>query len=416
MANALTRSKAPLVRAAVCGIALCQWAAQPEPPSGIDATVAAYLKEHALEVKLSDGRLIGPAADWFRTEAAKAQFFFLGEEHDIREIPLIAGALWRVLVPLGYKHVAIEAGPWLGNRLDRFARFGDRQALAQFHAATWPRLPNNSVPPTSEEDIRFYELLGKVSGSHSASEAPLIWGLDAEYRTTPLLRRLAELSPAPVRRNSIELLLTRVEASEAIGDYNTASFRAEIKELIRERRAKSGTELFQILDALNWRIMEPAEREGRSVKKDLFLRQYHAAKRKGETAPRVMFRLGGYHATRGLMHDFGGPTLANSVAELANTERTRMLNVSFINCRATAPGEFPRPCTWEQERALKAFRAAAVGPWTLFDLRGLRPLIRRARLNALQAYPNGWEYWNLVMSLDAMVLLNNSKQSHLPAR
>jgi hypothetical protein len=101
-------------RFAVCGCA----SAQASPPHRTEEIVTAYLKEHALEVKLSDGRLVGPAADWFRTEAAKVQFFFIGEEHDVREIPLIAGALWRELAPLGYKHVAVEAGPWLGGRLE----------------------------------------------------------------------------------------------------------------------------------------------------------------------------------------------------------------------------------------------------------------------------------------------------------
>jgi hypothetical protein len=50
-------------------------------------------------------------ADWFRTEAAKGQFVFLDDEDDEQEVTLIAGAHWHELVPLGYKHVAIEAGP-----------------------------------------------------------------------------------------------------------------------------------------------------------------------------------------------------------------------------------------------------------------------------------------------------------------
>src|ERR1700682_2944028 len=124
-----------LLQLVVCLLAFCRCAAaQSSPAVRTEEVVATYLEEHGMEIKLSEGRLIGPAADWFRTEAAKAQFFFVGEEHDVREVPLISGALWRELVPLGYKHVAIEAGPWLGDRHDRFARFGDRQALAQFQA------------------------------------------------------------------------------------------------------------------------------------------------------------------------------------------------------------------------------------------------------------------------------------------
>jgi hypothetical protein len=190
----------------VCCIVLCRCAAaQPSSPFRTQEVVTAYLKEHGLEIKLSEGRLIGPAADWFRAEAAKAQFFFIGEEHDIRKIP-------------------IEAGQWLGGRLDSFARFDDREALAQFQSATWPRLPNNSVPPNSQEDLTFYELIGKVSEPHTASKPPVIWGLAYEYRATPLLKRLVGLIP-PGKRGQAERLVAKVQAAEAAGNYDTVPFR-----------------------------------------------------------------------------------------------------------------------------------------------------------------------------------------------
>jgi hypothetical protein len=365
-----------------------------------------------MEIKLSEGRLIGPAADWFRTEAAKAQFVFVGEEHDVREIPLIVGALWRELVLLGYKHVAIEAGQWLGGRLDRFARFGDRQALIDFQAANWPRLPNNSIPPNSQEDISFYELLGKVSAPHTESEPPLIWGLGYEYRATPLLRRLVELTPS-AKRGQAERLLAQVQAAEAMGNYSTPAFRAGINELIRSTPTRADTETFQIIDALKLRIMESGERAQHDVPKELFLRNYQAAKQKGEAAPRVMLRFGSYHAARGLMRDFGTSTLANYVAELAITERARMLNVLFISCSVPA-AEFPRPCTAEEQEWLKPLSAAAVGPWTLFDVRELRTSLRRSRVASLQAPQEDGALWNLVMSFDAVVFLSHSERSHLP--
>ena len=197
-----------LLRLLIC-VAFCQTtAAQDGPSGGIHETVAAYLEQSALEVALSaEGGLEGPAAEWFRAEAAEARFVFIGEEHDVREVPVLVGALWRELVPLGYRHVAIEAGPWLGDRLDKFARFADQEALAHFRGATLPRLPNNSVPPISEEDVAFYEMLGSVSGPHRRSAAPLIWGVDAEYRAAPLLKRLAELSPGLAKATDDTILV-----------------------------------------------------------------------------------------------------------------------------------------------------------------------------------------------------------------
>ncbi|MCY3933427.1 MAG: hypothetical protein OXH70_17095 [Acidobacteria bacterium] len=330
-----------MLRLLAC-VAFCQTAAaQDGPGPGIHETVAAHLEQSALEVAVSaEGGLEGPAAEWFRAEAAEARFVFIGEEHDVREVPILVGAFWRELVPLGYRHVAIEAGPWLGDRLDKSPRRATRQAA--------------------------------------------------------------------------QSLEERVRAAERSGDYNTRAFRDAIEQVIQQARAKPETELRYILDALRLRIAAPEEHAGPNLKKELFLRQYRAAKERGGPKPRVMFRLGAYHAARGLMHDFGSSTLANFVAELAVAERTRMLNLAIVNCEDTSPGDFPRPCTWEQLRALRPFRSAAVADWTLFDLRGLRSPLRQARLNALQSHSDGWEYWNLVMSFDAVVLLGRSEPSRLP--
>ena len=136
-----------------------------------------------------------------------------------------------------------------------------------------------------------------------------------------------------------------------MGRYNTGAFRTEIQQVIRLFSAKRGTELDQLLYGLNLRIPDPAERDTRPAKVDLFVRQYEAAKQKGEVHPRVMFRLGGYHAARGLMRDFGGSTLGNYLSQFALTEGTTMINLAIKNCRGTSPSDFPRPCTWEEENA-----------------------------------------------------------------
>ena len=304
-------------------VAFCEAAAaQDGPQPGIHETVAAYLEQSAFEVALSaEGGLEGPAAEWFRAEASEAQFVFIGEEHDVREVPILVGALWRELVPLGYEHVAIEAGPWLGDRLDKFARFADQQALAHFQGATLPRLPNNSVPPISEEDVAFYEELGSVSGPHRKSAAPLIWGLDAEYRAAPLLKRLAELSPRPARRRAVQSLLEQVGAAERNGDYNTRAFRDAIEQVTDASRGDRA--------ALHTRCAALASRRARGT---------HERRPQEGTTDSLMF--GGYHAARGLAPH----RLAERGAE--------------DNCR---DGD-PRPAPGKQ-------RATTVGGrrWTLFE-------------------------------------------------
>jgi hypothetical protein len=135
-----------------------------------------------------------------------------------------------------------------------------------------------------------------------------------------------QLTPS-AKRGQADRLVAQVQAAEAAGNYETVAFRTGINELIRSTPTSAGTEALQLAEALKLRIMESDERAQHSVSKELFLRNYQAAKLKGEAAPRVMLRFGSYHAARGLMRDFGTSTLANYVAELAITERAKMLNV-----------------------------------------------------------------------------------------
>jgi hypothetical protein len=396
--------------AGVVALALC---VEAKRARGQDQTVdiTEFLKQHQLELRAPGGRLDGPAARWLREEASKAQFAFIGEEHDTREIPLIVGALWRELVPLGYRHAAIESGQWLGGRLDRFTRFNDQKALAQFKASALPRRPNVSVPPSSEEDIAFYETLGQAW----QFRLPLIWGIDHEFRVAPLLSRLLEFAPDGTKRRQIESALTKVADAEMSGKYNMQPFKREIETIAGNISARPGSEAAQIQDALRRRVFGNEFDQPRSdVFRRLFLRSYRAAQVAGEAKPKVLLRFGGYHAKRGLGSDYGygASTLANFMAEFAYLEGGQMLNLRFSACSTTstedwrAPKSHPRPCSPSERVWLKPFLAAAAAQWTLFDLRELRRPLREGRLNV------EWELGQIIAGFDAVVLLKDSERAH----
>jgi hypothetical protein len=394
-----------IAAAGVIALAMC---VEAERAQGQDqnADITGYLKQHQQELRLTNGQLNGPAARWLCEEASKAQFLFIGEEHDTREIPLILTALWPKLAPLGYRHVAIEAGQWLGGRLDRFARFSDRSALEQFKAAAFPRRRGVGVPPSSDEDLAFYASLGRPQRPGASAREPLIWGLDHEFKVTPLLKRLSELTNDAAKRRQVAALLTKVESAEHAGAYNMQPFKSEITSLIRVFAARPGAELAQLLDALERRVYgNRYDQERGDVFKQLFLRYYRAAQSAGEAHPRVLLRFGSYHAKRGQMVDYGTSTLANFVAETAFAEGADMLNVMFIACAdptTTKPGNHPRPCEPREWLWLQPFSAVTADAWTLFDLRGLREQMRAGKLNV------GWELWQIIAGFDAVVLLKES--------
>ncbi len=396
--------------------------------SDIDV-VAERLRAHAMEVRLDGTRLLGAGSVWLSTEASKAQFLFIGEEHEIREIPLVLRALWPNLAAAGYRHLAIEAGPWLANRLSAGAWNDDTAAYAQFVDAVLPRRPNNTVPPASVEDTAF---LGTVARTIGAD--PHLWGLDPEYRLSALLRRLAVIArDSAVRLKAAQLAVDReqVELRRASPSESLASRIATLA-----RTAAPGApgdrgadrEMAVLTNALIDGI------QGRAPsKRERFLDEYRAAQAAGELFPRVVLRFGAYHAARGLMSDFRTTTLANFVNELAfveahepparrdansSTSTDALLNIGFVACTTDSPAPSPservdarRPCSPRERRWLPTFTAAAPYAMTLFDLRAVREDLRGRLYDYAATVPS--ELLDEIAAFDGVILLRTATRSTL---
>jgi hypothetical protein len=365
------------------------------------AYITRYLRQNQKEVGIRDGSLTGPGADWLRTESAAAQFTFFGEEHDIAEVPHLLTGLWPSLYRAGYRHVALETGQWLAGMLDRYARFGDRDALASFYKAAVPRSPRIFVPPVAVEDSTF---IGSLRGDRSYS-LPLVWGLDQEFKLIAPLTRLRELLPKPELRMRIDKLLSQVE-TEVNGESHK-DLHADIEFLaIAVGGQPQLSEVALIIDALR-----RSQTEGRPLKQ-IFLRDYRFAQRAGEDKPKVLLRLGWSHGKRGLASDFGTSTLGNFVAELAVAEDTKFLNVMFVSCADPSFKNSPaaRPCRDREAVALKPFAEVAASDLTLFDLRKLREEIRK-----LNPAPP-WQIVDVVWGWDAIIWAKTTTPSSIPAQ
>jgi hypothetical protein len=240
----------------------------------------------------------------------------------------------------------------------------------------------------------------------------MIWGLDHEFKVTPLLNRLIELASDRGRRSQAEELRARIAASESAGKYNMQPFKTAIRELIGRFRSEAGSEQEQILDALARRIYgDKFDQERGDVFRQLFLKNYRTAQAAGEKKPRVMFRFGGYHGKRGLMTEYFSTTLANFIAEFGFIEGASMLNISFIACSDVASdgngGQInpPRTCELGEIPWVKPFRSVAEHTWTLFDLRELRRGLKEGKLNVAR------ELQDVIAGYDAVVLLKTRTPS-----
>jgi hypothetical protein len=342
----------------------------------------AALEEHRLELRIEDGRLAGPGADWLREQARQSQFLFLGEEHGVAEVPAFAGMLFRELHPLGYRYVALEISPLQAERLDRYARLGDSRARAEYLACALPNLPDSS-----EELLSFARLAGEVA----RAKAPFLWGLEQEQRARPLFERLAALAPNPEAKKAAQAALAKVDGQEASGVYIPRGYAAEIDSIRRAFQPKPESEAGQVLSALelSHRLYE-GQRTGQTgfasnlereeMFKSNFLRNYRAAQRGGEPAPRVLFDLGAWHGMRGFS-PVDISSLGNFLAEFARGQDSRLFNL-LVTCgrngKRAAVGEEAGKvvaCGADEAPFFRPVLEAAVAPWSLFELAPIRPMV-----------------------------------------
>lgn len=101
----------------------------------------------------------------------EADYFLVGEEHGIREIPVITKELFKSLHSEGYKYFAIETGPisaeLITNLLEK-----DEKAVDEF----FTRYPF-SIPFYSwKEELELLRTVGKLSKTDRT-----FWGLDQEF-------------------------------------------------------------------------------------------------------------------------------------------------------------------------------------------------------------------------------------------
>jgi hypothetical protein len=133
----------------------------------------------------------GAGWDILVSEGRSSEFFLLGEEHGIAEIPVLTGALFEALRPAGFDKLAIEVSAPIADDMDEAAKLGIT-GLRDYFA---------KHPPGPA----FYfwrseaELLAKVRRLVPHGEQA-IWGLDYEVISDrQLIERLKSKAPNPAR-------------------------------------------------------------------------------------------------------------------------------------------------------------------------------------------------------------------------
>lgn len=387
-------------------------------------SLTALLRANAHPMQATaDGRLTGPGAEVLLAAGRDAQFFLVGEEHGVAEVPLVVGSLFRELAPHGYRHLAIETGEMMASELNRrVLADGTGAAYAAFQRDFFPGAPFYRW----REDAALLRTAVQAAGGRD----DVLWGLDYDIvadRYT--LRRLRDIAPSPRARAAAEAVIARADSAlqQALATQNPGLLMMfggpdDVYAPLREAYApEPGSEADRIL-----RLMETTREInaywGRNqgylsnlhralLNKRQLMRYLDAATERDGRMPRVMMKFGASHMMRGRtftqVFDLG--TLASELADVNGSRSFGVLMLggagtthAVVDPRVFRSMEVPVEIEpWAQP----FYDAADPQQWTVLDLRPIR-----ARIARLRDLPDATR--QVLYGFDAVVILSGSGPQH----
>lgn len=384
---------------------------------------------HSMSATAS-GELTGPGADLLTRAGRDAHFFLIGEEHGIAEIPLIAGSLYKTLVPVGYRHFAIEIGDGLARETNRLlASDPTGGSLLAFQKAHWPGLPFFSRREEAE-------LLATVVAA-SGGRRDVLWGLDYDIVADRYaLRRLREIAPNARARRVADSVIALADTglAQAMAQKNPGLLMmfggpegvyADLRKAYTPRAGSEADRIIALMEstrAINKlfvarRGLESNEERAR-WNKQRFMAYLQGASGRNGVPPKAMLKFGASHMMRGRsltnVYDLG--TLASEIADVHGSRSFGIFVVGGAGTRhavtdPTVMRSVPAPADFARAAWARAFfEAADSTAWTVFDLRPLRNRIPRLG-------PLDDTLLRVLYGFDAFVVLSGSTpQTDLPLK
>jgi len=397
---------------------------------GADVDLARALEQNSHEIRLQAGELAGDGRGFILQATRGAQFVALGEEHNNRDIPPFAAALFRLLRDsAGFQYLATEQDPVMMERVATAPVRGDDAAITALAARYLMGFTFDS-----DQELAMLAQIGALSSGRGRP----VWGCDQAFGVTHILDELLPYA-AGASRIEVEALRTQAAQAEATRDLGKRTFMqsealaAAVPKLravfpaagapraafLVETLAKS-SEIYQYYLAGD-RGEVPGYYSNNAVReeylKSRFLAEYRYAGGRDRRPPKVLLKFGGYHLYRGLSPT-SVPSLGNFVNDFARAHDSgffSILTVAFGAADAEGSKVSPTFASIvgnERTRFLKAFAPAAdPGRWTLLDLRPFReyPYYRALRGSVPDLTDEGREELHrLLYGYDALLLIGGS--------
>lgn len=317
----------------------------------IEATEKTFVdavKARAMPLRIASAGLSGSGAEFLLTQAAASQFVLIGEDHGFADTPQFAQGLQASLGDKRFDHLVLEIGYYAARRVEA-AQCERKGGLARL----------NQAFPFFSPFVNFSED-GALAASFAACDrtAPSLWGIDQEFLLSSQLHldRLQQLTTSEPQRKQLAVFRREADAawnemvtkhdpgSIVLVNWSAEDF-ARLRGIFDPSRDQEAVALIDAMAASSeiYRSQNTgayASNRARSVMmKSLFMRNYQAAQAK-QPRPRALFKLGAYHAGRGLT-----PTqqfdIGNLASELAESNGGRSFHVLVLMNGGEVNRHFP---------------------------------------------------------------------------
>ena len=362
-------------------------------PVAADTAALDKLKANRLAITLDKGTLAGPGAAPLLQASRQAQYVLLGEDHGVAEIAQFSSAYFNALAPAGFTTLVTENGPVAASALEGMLKRPDAvAAIARFDAA----YPDAIAFYTMRQEAEMLAGFALAAGPRFEQ-----WGIDQEFIGTAkyLIARMLAQPVNPAARAKLEALrqMEAVAYQKAAATGNPMEYlmlSASDEELASLRPLLAGPKeqtALGLLDALldSRAIYQksaskvPGDRD-LSNRMRLALLKRTLGSRLGVREQKLVVKVGANHAYKGF-NPLNNRDVGNFLAERAEGQGLTSLHLIVLaakgkQLRFAGAGKPHQPAPIELDGAafkLLAGAGATDGSWSLFDLRSLRPGLRK---------------------------------------
>ncbi|WP_375418335.1 hypothetical protein [uncultured Hymenobacter sp.] len=384
-----------------------------------DSTLTRLVRQNQLPLVAAGAQFSGAGWDKLRQDVQKSQFVLVGEDHGLAQIPSFTAALARELKPAVF---VAEIDKYQAQDLSRLAAqpglpvaFSRQHIMAlsfyswaeEFELARGLRAQNVALMGIDQVSCfspgRFYARLAEQTKNQTTRTYLRRRGAAYQAHDRAMMSRdpgqMTIMQQPPAALDSL-VALARPESPavrQMVQDYVVS---ARIYQLAGQ--PKKGLQSHQARISL--------------MKRNL-LQGLQARQQPGQPLPKILFKLGAFHVSRGRSLTAGVYDVGNLALNLADIQDQQSLHIYIFGKQGTKaegfnPDDFSKNVatyTNADEAALKPFMAqTSAGPtWQAFDLRPLRRALLGGKLKVSEP-----DLEIVILGYDYVVVIPETTASH----